>query len=328
LQAIMNMLGLGGLTAGGGGAPLQRVVQQAYPQRQFAPIAPTAGLGPYARARAAHRGGQPGQYAQPTQDEWDRNVSSGGAMGPAPGSTDEVSAPTEQQVRQGRLAGTDTAPTAGFSPVLERDRAKFREQLADPRTKWETLAILSLEHGHDPAAVAESLLNRSDYAKTSIRNMIHSGFYGPVNFGLLGREIRRLQANPELAAKLNAGLETAMRGSNLIGGATDQGSGRDPNVGWRGGRVVRFGETYNDWGGGPGGHAGAEQYRKQQQQRVRAAQQQVAMDITRRIPGGGAEIEGGGMIRRGAPATEFENIIEQRRKNEGERVRARAGIIS
>jgi hypothetical protein len=324
----MNMLGLGGLT-GGGGPPLQGVARQAYPQRQIAPISPTAGLGPYARARAAH-GGQPGQYAQPTQDEWDRNVSSGGGMGPAPGSTDEVSAPTDQQVRQGRLAGTDTAPTAGFSPVLERERAKFRDQLNDPRTKWETLAILSLEHAHDPAAVAESLLNRSDYAKTSIRNMIHSGFYGPVNFGKLGREIRRLQANPQEAAKLNAGLETAMRGSNLIGGATDQGSGRDPNVGWRGGRVVRFNEIYNDWGGGPGGHAGAERYRKQQQQRVRGEQQRVAMDITRRVPfTGGAEQEiGGGMIRRGAPATEFENIIEQRRKNEGERVRARAGVVS
>lgn len=320
------MLGLGGLT--GGGAPLGGVAQQAMPQPRIGPIAPTAGLGPYARARA-RAGGQPGNYAQPSQAEWESNVAGGGGVGPAPGMTGEVEAPTDQQVRQGRLAGTDTQPTAGFSPVLERERAKFREPLNDPRTRWEALAMIALENGGDPAAVAESFLNRCDYAKTSPRNMLHSGFYGPVNFGKLGREIRRLQANPREAARLNAGLETALRGSNLLGGATDQGSGRDPNVGWRGGRIIRHGETYNDWGGGPGGHDGAALYRKQQQQRVRAAQNQVAMDITRnRVPFGTPELEGGGMIRRGAPASEFDQMQERRQERERERIRTRAGMVS
>lgn len=334
IQGILNAIrALGGLPPQGGPQPLANVAGQAYPQREFTPVSPTAGLGPYARARMR---ANPGKYEQPTQDEWTRNVSAGGALGPAPGTDAEVSAPTDQQARQGRLAGTDTPPTAGFSPVLERERAKFRNELNNPRTRWETLAMMALEHDQDPAAVAESLLNRSDYAKSSVHNMLHSGFYGPVNFGKLGAEIRRLQNDPQRAARLNAGLETALRGSNLLGGATDQGSHRDPNVGWRGGRVIRFGETYNDWGGGPGGHAGAERYRKQQQQRVRAGQQaaergqQFAMDISRRVPfTGGAEMDiGGGMIRRGAPATELENITEQRRRRELEQQRARAGVVS
>jgi hypothetical protein len=226
------------------------------------------------------------------------------------------------------MAGSDTPPTEGFSNVLKSERSRYGDELKDDRTKWETLAVLALEQGQDPAAVAESLLNRSNYARTSLHTMIHSGFYGPVNRGQLAREIRMLQRNPEYAAKLNAGLETALRGSNLLGGATDQGIGTDPNVGWRGGRVIRFGETYNDWGGGPGGHDGAAMWRRQQQQRVRQEQQQAkqgmqfAMDISRRLPTtGGPEIEGGGMVRRGAPATEFENITEQRRRREREQQR-------
>lgn len=322
LQAIMALLGV----------PMQRslsaTAQQAYPQRPFMPQAPTAQLGPYARARANR---QPGKYQQPSQQEWERNMR---GLGPAPGQSGAVTAPTQQQAQQSRMRGNFTQATPGFSSVLAQERAKFANELNDPRTRWETLAMISLEMEEDPAAVAESLCNRCDYAKTSIHNMLHSGFYGPVNFGKLAGEIRRLQANPERAAKLNAGLETALRGSNLIGGATDQGSGRDPNVN-HGGANIRYNEVYNDWGGGPGGHTGAEIYRQRQQQRVRAGMhqaemgEQFAMDITRRLPTvGGPEIEGGGMIRRGAPASEFESTTEQRRKRELERERARAGILS
>jgi hypothetical protein len=221
------------------------------------------------------------------------------------------------------MAGTDTPPTEGFSNYLQSERAHFGTELQDPKTKWETLAMIGLEHGEDPAAVAESLLNRANYAKTSISNMLHSGFYGPINHGQLAREIRMLQRNPEYAAKLNAGLETAMRGSNLLGGATDQGSGNDPNVGHAGGRVIRYRETYNDWGGGPGGHDGAAAYRRAQQQRVRQEQaagkrgEQLAMDIGRvrsALPVGGAEVGPMRMPRGGTSGKEFRSIEEQRRK--------------
>lgn len=324
LQAIMALLGV---------QPMQRslsaTAQQAYPQRPFMPQAPTAQLGPYARARANR---QPGKYQQPSQQEWERNMR---GLGPAPGQSGAVTAPTQQQAQQSKMRGNFTQATPGFSSVLAQERAKFANELNDPRVRWETLAMIAMEMEEDPAAVAESLLNRSDYAKTSIHNMLHSGFYGPINFGKLAGEIRRLQANPERAAKINAGLETALRGSNLIGGATDQGMASDPNA-KHGPANIRYGEIYNDWGGGPGGHTGAEIYRQRQQQRVRAGMhqaemgEQFAMDITRRIPmTGGAEMEvGGGMMRRGAPATEFESATEQRRKRERERERARAGILS
>jgi hypothetical protein len=43
----------------------------------------------------------------------------------------------------------------------------------------------------------------------------------------------------------------------------------DPNAAWQGGRMVRHGEIYNDWAGGPGGHAGAARWREEQQRHVR-----------------------------------------------------------
>jgi len=329
MKAIMSLLGVPTGPSSGGPQPLDQVAQQAYPQRPGMPMSPTGRLGPYGRAMARRRLFQGGDQDAGGDDQ---NYS-GTQRVPPPGSNSEVTAPTADQVRATRMAGTDTPPTEGFSEYLQSERAHFGEELKNDKTKWETLAMIALEHGHDPAAVAESLLNRANYAKTSINNMLHSGFYGPINKGMLAREIRMLQRNPEYAAKLNAGLETAMRGSNLLGGATDQGSGRDPNVGHRGGRVTRFGETYNDWGGGPGGHDGAAAYRRAQQLRVQQEQRegargkQFAMDIGRAtrnaLPLGGADI--GPMPRGGTVGSrQYRMMEEERRKREEDRREAAA----
>ena len=319
LQAILSAL-LGVPLGGRGLGGLARQVGGGVPGGGGVP----APIGPYGRVRAARRA---------AADD------GGVSYGPAPGATGEVSAPTADQVRQSRLAGTDTPPTEGFSEALRSDRAKFADELNNPRTKWEALAVMASEMDVDPAAVAESLLNRSDYAKTSIHNMIHSGFYNPVNKGALPRIIRNLQANPERTRKMMAGLETAMRGSNLIGGATDQGSGNDPNVGHRGGRVTRFGEVYNDWGGGPGGHAGAANYRRQQQMRVRAESQRaeqgrslvtgpirLALDLgmgnRNALPVPGAEI--GPQSRARGGISGVQTLDEERKKRERQRREATA----
>ncbi|PWT76104.1 MAG: hypothetical protein C5B60_04495 [Chloroflexi bacterium] len=237
---------------------------------------------------------------------------------PTPGSNANVAPPTQAQVRQSVLAGTDTPPTAGFSSYLAQQRSKYREELKDPRVRAEVAAIAYGENAGDPAAVVERLMNGSDYAKMSLRDMIHSGFYGPVNRGHLPSMVMHMNRNPTEFAKMNAGIETALRGSNLIGGATDQGSGRDPNVGWSGGRVRRFGEVYNDWGGGPGGHAGAARWRRQQQEQIRLENESpqyqashafgtaLTMDLSGRTPlgqsGRGPELEGGSMAPSGAGA--------------------------
>ena len=260
-------------------------------------------------------------------------------MTPTPGHGGNVTAPTAAQIKQSVLAGTDTPPTAGFSPYLSQQRSRFREELRDPRVRAEVAAIAALEHHGDPAAVVESLMNRAAYANTSLRDMLHSGFYGPVNTGLLPGAVMRMRRNPADFARMNAGIETALRGSNLLGGATDQGSGNDPNVGWRGGRVRRFGEVYNDWGGGPGGHEGAARWRKQQQEQIRFEQTSpqyqaahnfgmaLAMDLTRsgQIPlaqgSGGAEMASS-LAARGSvtpDAGQLERLEAERRKREPRR---------
>jgi hypothetical protein len=65
---------------------------------------------------------------------------------------------------------------------------------------------------------------------------------------------------------MDAAIDAALAGSNEIKGATDQGLPTDPNGRWMGGRVVRGGNVFNDWGGGKwnglSGHAGSQAYRE------------------------------------------------------------------
>ena len=79
--------------------------------------------------------------------------------------------------------------------------------------------------------------------------------------------------------------------SNLLKGATDQGSGNDPNVSWPGGKVVRDGETYNDWGGGAG-HEGNRLFRERQQASIAAADR-AQLDRTQAAA---TKVEGTGKI--------------------------------
>lgn len=304
MKALLSLLGVP--TGGLGGMAQQAMQGAGMPGVPGAPggggPAATHRLGPYRRARAFARGNEPPD----SSDDPSYRVA-------PPGTTGEVTAPTADQVKATRMAGTDTPPTEGFSEYLQNERAHFGDELSkSDRTKWETLAMIHMENGGDPAAVAESLLNRANYARTSVSNMLHSGFYGPINRGALGRTVRMLQRNPSEAAKMNAGLETALRGSNLLGGATDQGSGNDPNVGHRGGRVIRQGEVYNDWGGGPGGHDGAANYRRNQQRQIRAEQYRATQGAS--LGDAAFQIAKMGPMRGGATANEFRELEGAKRK--------------
>jgi len=128
------------------------------------------------------------------------------------------------------------------------------------------------------------------------RGSIHGAFYGPVNRGQLNRAIAAIERNPQRRARLDAMIDEVLAGSNVIRGATDQGSGRDPNVRWPGGRIVRRGEVFNDWGGGPGGHAGARRYREEQQRRAAEAERRSRLDDAIAVQSGRQTVEGDGHI--------------------------------
>jgi hypothetical protein len=80
-----------------------------------------------------------------------------------------------------------------------------------------------------------------------------------------------LERNPKQRAAMQAAIDQVLGGSNITEGATDQGMTTDPNGRWLGGRKIIGGEVFNDWGGGPGGHAGAARFREAQQARVQGS---------------------------------------------------------
>ena len=147
-----------------------------------------------------------------------------------------------------------------MNAYIKACRAKFAAQLLDPMVKSQVEAMLASEDAADPLPVVESLFNRCDYAGKTIMQMLHSGFYGPINRGRLPSFEHLVSHNPHLKARIDAAIHQALEGSNVIQGYTDQGLPTDPNGRWPGMHI--HGEVFNDWGGGPGGHAGAKAWRE------------------------------------------------------------------
>lgn len=148
---------------------------------------------------------------------------------------------------------------------IAQQRSPFAVQLLDPALRDEVCAMMLTEDEAHPAPCLESLFNRTLYVNSHGQNrsllyMLHSGFYGPYNRGLYPATIRRLHGSPRLQALLSAAIADVMGGSDLIQGFTDQGLPTDPN-GQRKPCLRLGGNIFNDWGGGPGGHDGAEAWR-------------------------------------------------------------------
>lgn len=156
--------------------------------------------------------------------------------------------------------------TSASNPYIAQRRQQFATEVADPSVHDEVCAMMITEDGANPVPCLESLLNRTDYVKSAghtqtIRGMLHSGFYGPYNRGMYPRVIAQLHADPRLQSRMEAAITTVFAGSDLIKGFTDQGLPTDPN-GRRVPNLVIGGNVFNDWGGGPGGHDGAEKWRQ------------------------------------------------------------------
>ena len=191
----------------------------------------------------------------------------------------------------------ESAPRPGVgaglkgSKYLQAERARFKEELKNtPGLRDELAAMASFEHEGDPIAPIESLMNRMNFIRSSIHSGLHSGFYGPINKGLLASRVQELRSNPARMARLQSAIDAAFS-SNLLRGATDQGSPSDPNADWPGGRMVREGEVYNDWGGGAG-HEAARLYRENQQR-------QVAQGGDAEAPAGSGDVYDEGTARSG-----------------------------
>jgi hypothetical protein len=221
----------------------------------FRPGVTGGGLGPY--------GSTGGMTFRP-------NISGGGRSRGGPGDSGGGAPGLDESSLEGK-SGSD---------YLAARRAPIKEQIEqDPSLRKEVAAMMTLEHESDPAAVFESLANRTDYINSerakqgkpplSLRHMLEGGFYSTT--GQFAARAAALERDPKRLDRMNKAMDFVLRGSNLLHGATDQGSGSDPNVWWQGGKIVRYGETYNDFGGGPGGHEGARRYREMLDRGLRAA---------------------------------------------------------
>lgn len=205
-----------------------------------------------------------------------------GAVPPPPVSP-QGEAPTTEQVQElerllskdeplpAELQRGDVGPSKDVATSKKTSLEALREPLkkeieGNPKLKLRLAALLSLENEGAGPAVIESLLNRALYAGRSVESMSSLGpnsFYGPGRIpGRVEARMQQIESNPKYKNWLFGKIDEAYK-SNVTKGHTDQGSAGDPNYIAGGSGVNINGERFNDWGGGPGGHAGARAFRAQ-----------------------------------------------------------------
>lgn len=126
-------------------------------------------------------------------------------------------------------SGMDTSAqaTGGGSPYLAATRASYFAELdRDPQLRRDVIKAASMEGGLQ--SNIEQMVNYSQMRGfTSLRQALHSGFYGPVNRG--GLRFGMSKGTREAGERAIANVRG---GSNMIDYRTDQGLWSDPNGGW------------------------------------------------------------------------------------------------
>lgn len=154
----------------------------------------------------------------------------------------------------GDLSGGDAGP-GGNNSALADQRSEIMASV-DPATKHLMHQMLATEGGG--TRTVEALLNRVAMIRKkipgySVKDELHSGFYGPINRG----SAQRTGISGKMAAGYDRDINRAVHGgSNLIEGRTDQGTYGDPNANGPG-RINVPGhnsEIYNFWKGSRHGH--------------------------------------------------------------------------
>lgn len=170
--------------------------------------------------------------------------------------------------RAGGMSSADDQVGAGLSgsEFVAARRARFAEEAKDPKLRERLMAMMSSEG--TPQMSLESLANRQDYMGRSLSAGLTPAFYGPMRNGIFEQHLAKIRGNPALREQYDRMIDNVLiKGSNEIGGRTDQGMPSDPNGMWGYGTSAWMkpkgsGNVFTDFGGGPGGHAGAAKYRQ------------------------------------------------------------------
>jgi hypothetical protein len=145
------------------------------------------------------------------------------------------------------INNADGAPAGGGNPIAA-ERARVMKQLQEPGMRDLVAQVISHENEGEKgrADVLESLVNRAVVTGKSPRQLIYSGFYGPVNRG-------KITGGPAPAWALKdydqAAAEVAA-GRNVLGGRVDQGMRGEVAPGGR----IQVGGEYYGWMGLKGEH--------------------------------------------------------------------------
>lgn len=167
---------------------------------------------------------------------------------------------------QGGLSSADDGVGAGLqgSAFMAKRRERFAEEAKDPAVRERLMAMMQSEG--TPQLSLESLANRMDYSGRTLSAGLTPAFYGPMRNGKFNAALAAIRNDPKLRAKYDRMIDNVLvKGNNVLEGRTDQGMPSDPNGMWGYGTPLWKkigGNVFTDWGGGPGGHAGAARYRE------------------------------------------------------------------